>query len=210
MNIKRYKLIFWDFDGVIKDSALIKIDAFVKLFESYGPEIKNKILHHNLTEGGMTRFEKFPLYCRWANIEPTNDKILELSEKFKELVLQAVINSNWIPGVEKLLRNNPYNQKFILASGTPQDEMIEIIHALGLFDCFLDIFGSPNSKSSAIKISLSKYNIDPIDTLFVGDSKSDMNAADVFKIPFLLRVHSSNKAIFLNFQGNIVEDFVKC
>ncbi|MEC7219091.1 MAG: hypothetical protein VXW29_01645, partial [SAR324 cluster bacterium] len=33
-----YKLIFWDFDGVIKDSVPLKTEAFDQLFCEYGEE----------------------------------------------------------------------------------------------------------------------------------------------------------------------------
>ena len=35
-SLSDYKLVFWDFDGVIKDSVTVKTDAFSKLFEKYG------------------------------------------------------------------------------------------------------------------------------------------------------------------------------
>ena len=31
-----YQYIFWDFDGVIKDSVLLKSDAFEQLFLNFG------------------------------------------------------------------------------------------------------------------------------------------------------------------------------
>ena len=31
----KYKIIFWDFDGVIKDSVFLKGDAFVELFKNH-------------------------------------------------------------------------------------------------------------------------------------------------------------------------------
>ena len=33
-----YKLIFWDFDGVIKDSVPLKTEAFDQLFREYDDE----------------------------------------------------------------------------------------------------------------------------------------------------------------------------
>ena len=37
------KVIFWDFDGVIKDSVEAKSSAFEKIFSSYGSNISNKV-----------------------------------------------------------------------------------------------------------------------------------------------------------------------
>ena len=79
LDIGSFKLIFWDFDGVIKESVSIKTTAFVKLFENFGSEVTAKIKMHHEDHGGMSRFKKIPIYLRWANIAPTksniNDKI---------------------------------------------------------------------------------------------------------------------------------------
>ncbi|MBD75016.1 MAG: haloacid dehalogenase, partial [Rickettsiales bacterium] len=41
--IKKAKIIFWDFDGVIKESVSVKSDAFEKLFQPFGIEIAKKV-----------------------------------------------------------------------------------------------------------------------------------------------------------------------
>ena len=56
------KVIFWDFDGVIKESVSIKTDAFVELFRPYGDDVCTMIKQHNVDKLGMSRFDKIPLY----------------------------------------------------------------------------------------------------------------------------------------------------
>ena len=118
MNLNHFRLICWDFDGVIKDSVDVKTEAFVELFQEYGPDIAEKVRAHHLANGGMSRFEKFPLYCRWSGREADRKDIVDLCERFRSLALQRVIDSPWVRGAERLLRNNPYNQKFVLVSTT--------------------------------------------------------------------------------------------
>ena len=65
IEIKEIQLIFWDFDGVIKDSVQVKISSFCKLFEHYGLEVVEKIRVHNERNGGMSRYMKFPIYLDW-------------------------------------------------------------------------------------------------------------------------------------------------
>ena len=43
MDFDKFRLIFWDFDGVIKESVSVKIDGFVELFQSFGDDVCNKI-----------------------------------------------------------------------------------------------------------------------------------------------------------------------
>ena len=40
--IKTASVIFWDFDGVIKDSVSVKSDAFVQLFLPFGKQISKE------------------------------------------------------------------------------------------------------------------------------------------------------------------------
>ena len=41
--IKKAKTIFWDFDGVIKDSVSVKSDAFEELFLPFGSDVAKKL-----------------------------------------------------------------------------------------------------------------------------------------------------------------------
>ncbi len=79
MNLDGYKVLFWDFDGVIKDSVDVKTKAFIKLFEEYGVGISTKVKEHHLANGGMSRFEKFPLYASWVGKELSNEQLQEYS-----------------------------------------------------------------------------------------------------------------------------------
>ena len=43
MSLKKYKNIFWDFDGVIKDSVDVKSEAFLNLFEETDVNLKKRL-----------------------------------------------------------------------------------------------------------------------------------------------------------------------
>ena len=60
----KYDLIFWDFDGVIKESVSVKTDAYVELFSLYGSDICKQVRKHHLANGGMSRYDKIPLYLK--------------------------------------------------------------------------------------------------------------------------------------------------
>lgn len=207
--ISQAKIIFWDFDGVIKDSVKVKTDSFSKLFESYGKEIVEKIRAHNEENGGMSRYDKFPLYLRWAGEEPTQSKIDELSNEFSILVLNAVICSEWIPGVEKYLRNNNFNQKFVLVSATPIEELKIILEKLDLESTFAFVYGFPTSKISGINTTLEILKLPPKDTVMIGDSMADKKAADVCKVPFVLKKNELNSKTFNYFRGHSLNDLTE-
>ena len=207
MNIKQFKLIFWDFDGVIKDSVGVKTDAFIELFKSYGENVGRRIYNHNVTNGGMSRFDKIPLYLEWSNETINDQKVKIICEKFSGLVEKKVIDSPWVSGVQSYLRNNEYSQTFVLISATPQNELERILNALDLTECFTSIHGSPASKIDAIQKSLIKYKVDKKDCLIIGDMKVDYEAALKTDISFLLRRHELNKQAFSEYKEDSIEDF---
>ena len=87
--IKTASVIFWDFDGVIKDSVSVKSDAFVQLFLPFGKQISKRVKDHHEENGGMSRYEKLPIYLKWAgkNLENT---IYEYEKDFSKLVLREL------------------------------------------------------------------------------------------------------------------------
>ena len=60
--IDRFDYLLFDFDGVIKESNLIKGEVFKKIFKDFGPEVTSKIFNHHISNGGISRYEKIPLY----------------------------------------------------------------------------------------------------------------------------------------------------
>lgn len=206
MSIDKYQLIFWDFDGVIKESVDVKTRAFVSLFDGYGNDVAEKITMHHEANGGMSRFDKLPLYLDWAGEDTGEDRVKEYCDRFSHLALQGVIDAPWVPGAEKYLRTNPHRQGFILVSATPQNELDMILQALDLRKCFADVFGAPVGKKDAIRKTLDKLGIDPLDCLMIGDARADMEAALVNHVPFLLRLHATNTAIFADYTGATIKD----
>ena len=57
--LKEKQVIFWDFDGVIKDSLAVKSLGFERLFSSYGVDIVEKVRDHHNAHGGISRYEKY-------------------------------------------------------------------------------------------------------------------------------------------------------
>jgi len=207
--IDSYNLIFWDFDGVIKESVDVKTQAFVKLFHRFGLEVAERIREHHETHGGVSRFEKIPLYMEWAGAKLTPLSVAQYCDQFAHLVIDEVINSPWVPGVDRYLRKNIYRQTFIVVSATPQQELDLILTALNLRECFFCVFGSPTAKVDAIRFTLSVLAIDPKDCLMIGDAKEDYNAADVNGVPFLLRRHATNSTLFSDCIVPSVNDFTE-
>ena len=181
------KNIFFDFDGVIKESVGLKTQAFIRLFEPYGPDIAIKIANHNKENGGMSRYNKIPIYLEWAGQKPTKALVESYALDFSKLVKKSVIDSEWVPGVIDFLENKKKNQLFFIVTATPQTEIEEIISFIRIENYFNEVIGTPTKKNEAIKLLLSKYTLKPTDAIMIGDSKADFESALSNSVPFILR-----------------------
>ena len=150
--IQNANVFFWDFDGVIKDSVEVKSNAFTQLFGTFGKDVVNKVRRHHEENGGMSRFDKLPLYLEWSGQRSTQDLVDEYSKKFSRLVKQNVIDSEWVPGVFDFIQDNSKNKKFFLVTATPQIEIEEILVALDIQQHFCKIIGAPIKKGNALSM----------------------------------------------------------
>lgn len=195
------RLVFWDFDGVIKESLRVKSDAFVRLFAAAGPAVGDQVRAHHEANGGMSRFDKIPIYLGYAGEPADPSRVEALCNRFGDLVRQGVIESAWVPGVEKYLRANAGRQTFVVVSATPQEELEEILNALRLRECFAAVYGAPLAKTEAIRRVLTDRGAAAADCLMVGDARADLEAARANGVPFLLRRHDTNAAVFAQYDG---------
>ena len=203
----KYDLIFWDFDGVIKESVSVKTDAYLELFKPYGSDVCKQVKNHHLANGGMSRFDKIPLYLKWAGLEQNDAEVQNYCDKFSRIVKDKVIASAWVPGVEEFLQNNKENYIFVLVSATPQSELEYICKSLKLTGVFCKIYGAPASKSESIKISMLHYEVDASSCIMMGDAQADIDAARDNDIDFIFRRHQENLKLNINTNTQTIENF---
>ncbi len=207
ISTEKYDLIFWDFDGVIKESVSVKTDAYVKLFKPHGSDVCKQVKNHHLANGGMSRFDKIPLYLKWVGLEQNDAEVQNYCDKFSRIVKDKVIASEWVPGVQDFLQSNKEKYIFIMVSATPQNEIEEICKKLNLDWVFLKIYGSPASKSKSIKISMFHYEVDASSCVMIGDAQADIDAAQDNDIDFIFRRHSENLKLNINTNIQTIENF---
>jgi phosphoglycolate phosphatase-like HAD superfamily hydrolase len=199
--LRRASLVFWDFDGVIKESVAVKTDAFVRLFSPYGSDVAERVRAHHESHGGLSRFEKIPIYLGWAGEEVTAARVEALCAEFSRLVMQAVIDSAWVPGVREYLLAHRARQRFVIVTATPQEEIEAILDVLALRSAFLEVHGAPTRKREAVAAVLRRLDCAPADALGIGDSGTDLEAALANGIPFLLRRTPLNVDIQQRYTG---------
>lgn len=206
--LKNAKTIFWDFDGVIKDSVEVKSDAFAQLFSPFKASVCDRIRRHHESHSGVSRYEKIPIYLSWVGKKQSSSNIHLYSDKFSEIVKQAVINSPWVPGAKEFIEKYYDRKTFILVTATPQQEIEQIINALNIRYCFYRVYGAPSKKADSIKRSIVSFNIDPKKSVMIGDSISDYDSAKTNEIPFMLRRTSVNRELQAQLSCKMFDDFI--
>jgi phosphoglycolate phosphatase-like HAD superfamily hydrolase len=207
-SLQRASVLFWDFDGVIKESVDIKTRAYVALFEPFGAELAERVRAHHERNGGMSRLQKIPLYLDWAGVAPTQDEVERYCGSFAATVRERVISCAWVPGAREYLAHNHTRQRCVLISATPHEEMMSIIEALGMSGWFCEVHGAPKSKSAAVSGVLQRWACAAEQALLIGDSAADFEAARSAGVPFLLRRTPLNAELQGMYHGPQCEDFL--
>jgi len=193
--LSKASIVFWDFDGVIKESIEVKSLAFQKLFLEFERDTIDAIGEHHANNTGLSRFEKIPLYLSWVGESVNNENVKKYCERFSLLVKQAVIDSAWVPGVLNYLRANYRKKKFLLITATPKREIDEILEELQISHFFIEVYGAPTSKLDAIRIALEGLEKHSKNAIMIGDSYSDYEAATNNNILFALRQTEFNLSL---------------
>src|SRR5215469_3044643 len=86
------KVIIFDFDGVILDSANIKLRAYSAIYSGEDPKKLTALIAHSQLHGGITRRIKFEYYEReffGRNGDPAS--VEALCQRYSDIVFKAVL-----------------------------------------------------------------------------------------------------------------------
>ena len=183
------KAIIFDFDGVILESLNTKTKAFEKLYEPYGSTVSKKVVKHHLENGGISRFDKIKFYHKNYLDEIINDKkVKKLANNFSKLVLNEIIQVPFVDGAKQFIKNNYQRYLMFISSATPIDELNFICRKRMISSYFKGIYGSPDSKSKHITSIIKNWSLNNNEMIFIGDSLSDLNAAEAHNLTFIGRL----------------------
>lgn len=195
-----WQAVFFDFDGVIIDSVDVKTQAFATMFRSYGPDVERAVVNYHLSNGGVSRFEKFEYYYKHILKKPISQQIMdELGREFNQLAYDGVLAAPFMDGALDAL--NQLKQEKVPAfvvSGTPQEELQHIVAQKNIGEYFLEVHGSPRKKDDIVKDLSNRYAINLEDCLFIGDATTDYIAAKNCAAKFLGIVKKTGKSPFPN------------
>jgi len=187
-QIDSYDILIFDCDGVILDSNELKINAMEIALSNSGCDSQMVSVFSSLFRKnfGMSRFHHVSTFSQLCNEgKDWEHRVLdEYSSKCRELYRRAELT----PGLLEFLSSN--KSKKYVASGSEQSELRAVFDEKGLSEYFVNIYGSPKTKSKIVGEIISNNCEGTF--LMIGDALSDYEAANDNAIDFLCYIPFSN------------------
>ncbi|MFY7899531.1 MAG: HAD family hydrolase [Chitinophagaceae bacterium] len=182
-----YKVIFWDFDGVIMDSMPIRNKGFELVLSEYPKNEVDALMSYHKANGGLSRYAKFRYFFEVIKNESvTDEKIAVLANSFSEIMLQHLINpALLIADSVAYIQKNYIAQQMHIVSASDGVELNKICGGVYIQQYFKTIQGSPTPKKQLVNSIIQQFNYSLEDIVLIGDSANDYEASSVNKIDFL-------------------------
>ena len=185
--LDKSRVIFFDFDGVILESADIKTEAFVELFQEHQHQL-SAIKEYHLSNMGVSRFVKFEwIYKNLLKQSLSEQESKQLGERFSKIVYEKILIAPFVPGAQELLQHVSKNSICFVASGTPEDELQSIVKERNLSGYFKEVCGTPRTKTKIVEEMIEKHNLKREHCWFIGDANTDYEAARTTGLKFIAR-----------------------
>ena len=184
--LSKYKVILWDFDGVIMDSMPIRSKGFELVLAQYPKEQVDELMAYHELNGGLSRYVKFRYFFEQIRKETiTEVQVLELAAQFSEIMLSLLMDEKLlITDSVEFIKANWQNFQMHIVSGSDGKELRMINDELGLSKYFKTINGSPAPKKQLVAEVLTANHYDKNEVVLIGDSINDYDAATVNNISF--------------------------
>ncbi len=187
IDIKKYKSIVFDCDGVVLDSNVVKTEAYFRTAKNLGATDAQAqaLVDYHVRLGGISRYHKFDYYLREIVHQPvTDDAIQSLLSEFARELEVGLMECNVADGLIVLRDATPQANWMILSGGDQQEirTLFAKRHLAHLFDGGL--FGSPDNKDTVLAREKANGNLQ-LPALFIGDSKYDYEAATRADLDFV-------------------------
>lgn len=170
--------IAFDCDGVILESVDAKTNAFARLAEPFGPKAVDAMVRYHTLHGGVSRYEKFTWFFQEiVGRDISKEENEDWGERFIRYSLEEVYGCALVAGVMDVLEAWKGKVPMYVASGAPHEELVDVLTKRKLAPYFEGIYGSPPAKAAVLQNIVRQAKVNPADTVMIGDSKTDMDAA---------------------------------
>jgi phosphoglycolate phosphatase-like HAD superfamily hydrolase len=204
--LKKYKIILWDFDGVIMDSNAVRDLGFERVLADYPKDSVAELMKFHHQNGGLSRYVKFRYFFeKVLKEEITEEKIQELANSFSLIMKSLLVNPQLlIKDSLNFIKSNHQNYNMHIVSGSDQNELRFLCSEMNLSQYFKSIHGSPTSKKDLVQQVLEVNNYKKDNCILIGDSINDYEAAINNGIDFC----GYNNLNLKKVQSNYIDKFI--
>ena len=187
MKLNKIQTLFWDFDGVIMDSNIVRDRGFEEVLKDYPETEVDALMVFHRDNGGLSRYVKFRHFFEDIRGESITDaEVQKWADKFSGIMMQLLIDPNLlIQETLDFIKANAHQYNMHIVSGSDQTELRQICKSLDIGKYFNSIHGSPTPKNDLVGALLEDQSYDKNTCLLIGDSKNDYEAAKVNGIQFM-------------------------
>ena len=188
MEPSNFKLILWDFDGVIIESNSVREQGFREVLKQYPSEQVEELIDFHNANGGWSRYVKFRYFFEKIRKEPTTDEqVNDLAGKFSSIMKDLLVNPELLITETVAFIEEMYNsgKEMHIVSGSDGNELRGLCSALKIDHFFKSINGSPTPKNLLVKELVELNHYQKKNIVLIGDSINDYEAAKVNGIPFI-------------------------
>lgn len=180
------KNILWDFDGVIIDSLAVRDYGFREIFKDFDKVLIEKLIEYHSINGGLSRFHKIRYFFNEILKKDIDDKeVKAYADRFSLIMREELVKSKYlILDSVNFIKENYKKYNFHIVSGSEHDELNFLCQKLQINHHFHSINGSPTPKIELVKNLLIKENYKKSETILIGDSINDYEAAKENNIAF--------------------------
>ena len=167
-----YNAIIFDCDGVILDSNLMKISAFIESLNNYPSSTVTEFSHYQSQNFGRSRYLLFhDFFNLFLKRDPESGEINKLLNSYAEIVKRKYLEVPMTFGCQQTLDFLYNKYDLFVVSGSDEKELNDVFKTRGLNKYFVKIYGSPISKEENIRRIIQENNY--IRCLYIGDAYND-------------------------------------
>jgi HAD superfamily hydrolase (TIGR01549 family) len=185
-NFINKKNILWDFDGVIMDSMPVRNKGFELVLKEFPNEQVELLMQFHLKNGGLSRYVKFRHFFEEIRGEVvTEEEINEWAQKFSGIMREELVQPTLlIKDSLNFIKENYKKFDMHIVSGSDGEELRYLCEKLEISRYFISINGSPVSKKELVQRLLASHKYSLENTILIGDSINDYEAAEINEIDF--------------------------
>ncbi|WP_121021087.1 HAD family hydrolase [Helicobacter vulpis] len=182
-----FKVVVWDFDGVIFDSMHLKCAGYQRLFGDVSAQAWQAFEQYHYSSGGISRGEKIDYFYRHILGTPLDAHqvdalVLEFGKIIaKELFSKSHLNTEVLGFIQAHYQYYPFH----VASAALHTELQLLCEFLEITPYFKSIEGSPPAKVKVVARLIKQHAYVPEQMVLIGDSHNDYLCARENGIAFL-------------------------